>query len=301
MLDENLALVKGVYPVLPTIFDTDGNIDLDGFDKVLDYVIGSGADGVVFPGLASEAKSLTKQERLELTEYLGKKIGGRVNFVVGASAENPEDSIEFAMAGQKAGAIAAMIITPTMGEGSVEALLNFYRVVGEKAGIPIMLQNAPKPNGLGLSVDDIAALAGGVPEIYYVKEETMPCGQRITAMEEKLGDRVKGVLGGAGGRYILDELNRGAMGTLPACEISEIHVKMYSSYHDGDLKTAYDLFERSLPLLVMQAIFRWRLTKEVLKRRGLIDSSYTRAPGPELDPQDLEEITTLIGRLGLDL
>ena len=57
------------------------------------------------------------------------------------------------------------------------------------------------------------------------------------------------------------------------------------------------LFERTLPLLNMQAVFRWRLTKEVLRRRGLIESAYVRAPGPQLDRHDLAELDQLLAAL----
>jgi 4-hydroxy-tetrahydrodipicolinate synthase len=57
------------------------------------------------------------------------------------------------------------------------------------------------------------------------------------------------------------------------------------------------LFERTLPLLSMQAIFRWRLTKAVLKRRGLIASDHVRAPGPAMDADDQRELDILLGRI----
>ena len=51
------------------------------------------------------------------------------------------------------------------------------------------------------------------------------------------------------------------------------------------------------PLLNMQAVFRWRLTKAVLHRRGLIESCFTRAPGPELDRYDWAEVDKLLARM----
>jgi 4-hydroxy-tetrahydrodipicolinate synthase len=65
----------------------------------------------------------------------------------------------------------------------------------------------------------------------------------------------------------------------------------------GDETGARNLFERTLPLLNMQAVFRWRLTKAVLCRRGLIDSDFTRAPGPELDRYDRAELDALLARM----
>jgi 4-hydroxy-tetrahydrodipicolinate synthase len=173
----------------------------------------------------------------------------------------------------------------------------FFADVGRAAGVPIILQNAPSPMGIGLSIDAIAKLLEEAPAIAFVKEETPPCGQRITALLGQAGSRLRGVFGGAGGRYVIDEMNRGAAGTMPASELIEIHVAMLAAHRGGQLDRARDLFERCLPLLSMQAIFRWRLTKEVLLRRGLIESTYTRAPGPVLDTFDLKELDALLARL----
>ena len=63
------------------------------------------------------------------------------------------------------------------------------------------------------------------------------------------------------------------------------------------MRTARDLFERSLPLLSVQAVFRWRLTKAVLKRRGLIASDHVRAQGPALDAFDQREVDALLERI----
>jgi 4-hydroxy-tetrahydrodipicolinate synthase len=131
-----------------------------------------------------------------------------------------------------------------------------------------------------------------------VKEEAPPSGQRITRLTELAGDSLLAVFGGAGARYVIDELLRGAKGTMPACEITELHVAMFDRFERGDETGARDLFERTLPLLNMQAIFRWRLTKAVLQRRGLIESTFVRAPGPEFDRYDRQEFDALLARLG---
>lgn len=289
--------LNGVLPILPTIFTDRGAIDEQGTRRVLDYVIASGASGVVFPGLASEYDTLSAEERLHLTHQIGQWIDGRVAFVVGASAPEMEESAAYAKAGAEAGAIAAMILTPHKLALDLPSMASYFRDVHASCGIAIMLQNAPAPMGIGLALDRVAQLARDVDGIRYVKEEAPPSGQRITTLSELAGDALDAVFGGAGARYVIDELTRGAKGTMPACEITELHVAMHRSFVAGEERHARDLFERTLPLLNMQAIYRWRLTKEVLRRRGLIDSAHVRASGPSLDRYDLRELDALLARL----
>lgn len=293
-----MAELQGVFPILPTIFHADGSVDEAGMANVFEYILGAGAAGVVFPGLASEYDMLTPEERLHLTARLGEWNRGRVPLIVGASAKTVEEAIAFARAGGEAGAQAAMVLTPHRHAGDAEAMAAFFERLHAESGVAVMLQNAPPPMGVGLGVEDVVALAARVPGIEYVKEETMPSGHRITALSEQAGrSQVRAVFGGAGARYVLDELGRGAVGTMPACEITEVHVAMLAAWAAGDHAMARELFERTLPLLSMQAVFRWRLTKAVLLRRGLIGSDKVRAPGPALDAFDQRELDILLDRI----
>jgi len=292
-----MTTLAGVFPILPTIFRADGAIDLAGTRRVLDYLLAAGAAGVVFPGLASEYDRLDVEERLQVTARLGEWIGGRVPFIVGASHPDVAVATRLARAGADAGAVAAMILTPHAHAGDIAAMADYFDHIHRQAGIAIMLQNAPAPMGVGLGVDEVVALARQVEGIRYVKEETMPSGHRITALSRQAGEAVEAVFGGAGARYVIDELARGATGTMPASEVTEVHVAMLDRYRNGDIDGARDLFERTLPLLSMQAVFRWRLTKAILKRRGLIDSDFVRAPGPALDEHDQRELDALLARI----
>jgi 2-keto-3-deoxy-L-arabinonate dehydratase len=292
-----MSTLHGVMPILPTIFDDSGRIDRPGTRRVLEYVIAAGAAAVVFPGLASEYDTLTMDERLEMTEALGPWVAGRVPLVIGASAATEADAVRYAQAGAQAGAVAAMVLTPKSLAGDVSAMAGFYRGIHAASGIAIMVQNAPAPMGIGVPLAQIAAMAREVDGIRYVKEEAQPSGQRITELQRLAGGAIDAVFGGAGARYVIDEFVRGATGVMPACEITELHVQMHAHFVRGALAQARDLFERTLPLLNMQANFRWRLTKAVLQRRGLIDSAYVRAAGPSLDAFDVAELDDLLARL----
>jgi len=144
-------------------------------------------------------------------------------------------------------------------------------------------------------------IVGHTDAIAWVKEENMPCGQRVTALLAGGGDGLAGVFGGAGGRYIVDELGRGAVGTMPAAETPEAHVALMVAHRRGDADEVWRIYEAMLPILMVQAVFRWRLTKEVLRRRGVITSAHTRAPGPAFDARDRAELAVLIERLDAKL
>lgn len=288
------SALSGVFAVLPTPFDDNGAVDTNGFRRITDFVLKSGVDGIVFPGLASEYGELTIDERIDLIRIAGAAVNGRAAFVVGASDAN--HSRLLIDAGAEAGAECAMVITPEALEGDPDGLCRHYERLG-CAGIPLMLQNAPRPMGIGLSADAVLEIVSAEASIAWVKEENMPCGQRITAIRQGAPPTLMGVFGGAGGRYITDELARGAAGTMPAAELPEAHVALMAAHRAGDDGRVRSFYEQMLPILMMQAVFRWHLTKEVLRRRGLISSAYVRAAGPRLDREDHRELTRMLTRV----
>lgn len=292
--------IRGAFPVLPTIFDGTGRVDEAGLAATVEFAVATGCDGVVFPGLASEYDQLTIDERNAAIGLVGAATGGRAAFVVGASNADPAQSIGLAQAGAMAGADAVMVLTPKALAGDVPGITRFYDELGSACGLPIMLQNAPPPMGLGLTPADVARIVGGAGAIRWIKEETQPCGQAISAHLAKAPDSIEGIFGGAGGRYVIDELTRGAVGTMPAVELADLHAALMTAWFAGDEARARDLYERMLPLLTMQAVFRWHLTKVVLRQRGIIADAFVRAPGPRLDATDEREVAALLERLASD-
>jgi 4-hydroxy-tetrahydrodipicolinate synthase len=286
--------LAGVFPVVPTPFTPAGAPDEAALLRLADWALDCGVDGLVFPGMASEVETLTPEERSALVAALGRRIGGRVPFIVGASDPDPARAAARAREGREAGASAAMVMAPHGLGQDIGKHVAFFAAVAEGAGLPIMLQNAPAPMGAGLAPASVAAIATSVPGVRFVKEETLPCGQNVTRIMDAACGAIDAVFGGAGARYVIDELARGAAGTMPALEIADVHVRMVRAFEAGDVAEARRLYNVTLPLLAFQMVFRVRATKEVLRRRGLLMHAGARAAGPVPDAQDLRELRDLL-------
>jgi len=286
--------LHGVFPVLATPFGRDGAPDTEGLKAIARYVIDSGADGVVFPGVASEYDTLSRDERFALSDLVANEARGRVALVVGGSSPDAGTTLAVAARAKAQDAAAIMVMAPKSIMEPAAVSEFFARVAEAAAGVPIMLQNAPPPAGSGLAVSVILDIARAVPQIHYIKEEALPAGARITQTLAGAPPSLRGVFGGAGGRYITDELARGAVGTMPACELAEIHVALVAAHRRGDRAQVRYFFNRMLPLLNFQMVFRMAMTKETLRRRGIIDIATKRAAGPELDYGDQRELTEML-------
>lgn len=287
-------MIRGALPVLATPFTSGNKVDHASLRKLTAYALDAGVDGVVYPGVASEFNFLSDDERTTALDVVAEVVGGRVPIVVGASAQSVEAAAKLAREGGTRGASAAMVMAPAAVGSDPAALRAFFATLCDRAGIPIMLQNAPPPVGSGLSPQVILELADAVPGIRYIKEETLPSGQRITRLINDRPASVEGVFGGAGGRYIIDELNRGVAGTLPASEMSEAHVAILRAHAAGHVPEARAIFDRILPLLNMQAVFRMRMTKAVLRARGLFADEAVRDGSMPLDDYDRRELKLML-------
>jgi 4-hydroxy-tetrahydrodipicolinate synthase len=190
-----------------------------------------------------------------------------------------------------------MVMAPLALGQDAAAHAAHFGAIAAASNIPIMLQNAPPPSGAGLSPERVAEVCAAVPRIRWVKEETLPCGQHVARILAATGDRLDGVLGGAGARFIIDELSRGACGTMPALDMPALHARLWAMWHASRPDEARKLYAASLPLLGQQMVFRWRLTKHVLMRQGVLANAITRAAGPVPDEGDLAEFDALLARL----
>lgn len=292
--------LNGILPVLPTPFTPEGGVDLEAMPKLVRYAIDSGVAGVVFPGFASEVEHLQPDEREALLSEVVKSVDGAIAIVAGASAETPDEVIAHGRVAEKLGVNWLMIQPPKSIGNAVEAVTAFFEpIFSALPEVRVILQNAPAPRGSDLSAATILEIAQRFPQVAYVKEETLPAGPAITEILAQKPDTVLGVIGGGGARYILDEYARGACAAMPALEISGEHVEMDKAWRDGDFAKARDLYVRTLPLLTLQAVYRMRLTKHTMIRRGILENSFVRAPTAALDDHAIADIDSNLAELGI--
>lgn len=289
-----MTSLRGVFPVLSTAFGANNEIVSADLRKLVTYCARVGAHGIVYPAIASEFATLKQSERVDATNVVleqCERLG--LDSIVGVSARTPEESLELCNVAKAGRAAAVMLMVPKSVEPVPEAIAGFIcAATSELNGTEVVLQNAPPPLGSSLPIDILASALKLAPHVRYVKEETVPCGQRMSQLKLASDAQLKGVFGGAGGRFVLDEYARGAAGTMPSCEYVEIHVRIWDLVQQDKWGEARAVFERILPLLNMAAIFRQSVVKEVLFRRGLISTSKIRDDNPMPDPQDLLEIST---------
>ncbi len=296
-LEQDMTAWRGVFTIPCTPFDDAGSLDLDSLEREISFCVDAGAHGIVGPVNASEAWTLTDDERKLVAETIVATVAGRIPVVIGVSAGSSEASCMFVRHANKIGADAVIALPPTGPTVPLPVIRTYYERLAETTNIPIFIQNHDAPYGTRMPAEFVSALIRDIPHVDWVKEETVPPGHAISTEIAGAGPKLKGIMGGIAGRYLFDEYRRGACGTMPACEVTDIHVQVWNALDSGDEVGARELFERLLPLLNFEARTAG-VYKAVLKLRGVIASDYTRQfAGNPLDREDRIELEAILDRI----
>jgi dihydrodipicolinate synthase/N-acetylneuraminate lyase len=281
--------LKGVFGLLPTPYRDDYEIHTPDLRAAADFCCKSGQHGIVWPVMVGEFYFLGEEERIRNLDAVLEEINGRLPLIFGCSGVSVPQVLHFARAAQRAGADAIIAMAPAR-TNQVVAIDMFHRMAEAYDG-PIVLQNAAMY--APLNGEQIAKLVEDVPQIEYIKEERPPGPRHIAEVHALLGDKVKTIFGGAAGKFLPDELRRGANGCMPACEIADLITIVMERWWAGDEAGARDLHRRLLPLMMLET---HPFMRYILKRRGVFTTTVERAPaGAEaLDADDRREISTLL-------
>ncbi|TXI54992.1 dihydrodipicolinate synthase family protein [Mycolicibacterium mageritense] len=273
----------GLVPILATPFTSDGRLDLPSLRSLVEFQIRCGVDGLAVFGMASEGFALTRAERSVILREVRTIVGPDLPLVAGVNATSTVTAVELAAEAVESGADHLMVLPPYLTVPSSQQIPEFFADVAAEAGAPIMVQDAPGVTGVSIAVEQIVKLAT-VPEIASVKVEAPPTPVKIADVAAAAPADFA-VLGGQNAQDLIEEYDNGAVGTMPACEFSDHLRVILDDLAAGRRADARAGFARLQPLirLGVRPCQAWAVHKEVLLRRGIINSARVRLPARPLD------------------
>ena len=299
MSGKNTLNFRGIYAILPTPFNADLSVDYGALDSIVEYCVACKAHGIVTPANASEQPMLMDAEREMIVDRVVRKAAGRIPVVAGVTAVNAYAAAHFTRSACDAGADALMAMPPYVFKGSSPSVAAYYAEIDRVSDVPVIIQNyGGVPVGTPLSPSVMLDICDQSQHIRYIKEECQFSSQIISEtlalMKEKPGCRLEGIMGGKAGKYIIEEYHRGCVGNMPACEIADVQVKIWNLCEKGLFQAAQEVLDKVQPLLNFEAIYGAYCYKEVLRRRGVISTVYTRSINEQyldaLDHRELDRI-----------
>jgi len=294
-----VKIEPGVYNIMATPFDESGDLDPASLQNLIEFQLARGITGLTILGNLGEVRYLTDAERQQVVELTMTHVGGRVPVIVGLGFSGAHATISHARRAEASGA-AGLMVAPPVGARGQDVIVDHYSRVGGATALPIVVYDEPVSSGVAMPPGTLARIVEAVPTASVIKLEDPPTPVKLTHIRKLLGGRAQ-IFGGLGGAFFLEELARGADGTMTGFAFSEILVAIYRQSAAGHAVQARAIFERYLPLIRYEAQpgVGLALRKEILRRRGAIRTSVLRPPAQPLDPETLAELDATMAAVGL--
>ncbi len=287
---------SGTHTVLVTPFTPDGaGLDLPALERLVDYQIENGVEGLMPLGSTGEFLSVSHEERTAVIETVVRAARGRVPVIPGTGAEDTREAVALAREAEALGAQGVLVIPPFYSVPTEDELFAHYAAIGHAIGIPVMLYNNPATANVDLTPPILARLST-IENCRYVKESTLEVTRvrDILALCEGRMTVFAGVLG-------YESAWLGAVGWVAVCSnvAPRLSADMFRAAAAGDRATALPLYRRLAPLLPWVGGPRYVSgTKAALSLIGR-DMGPPRPPRLPLPEHDLPALAAVLHGLGL--
>lgn len=284
----------GIFPIVNTPFREDGSLDLDGQRRLVRFLLGCGAHGLGLFGTASEGYTLAPDERLEILRVVVREVNGRVPIIASTGHTGTDVAVAVSRQAEGEGADGLMVLPPYFFKPDAEGVFEYYRAINDAVKIPIMVQDAPLMTQVPMGAALIARMGRDLPRVRYAKIEAPPTAPKISEIRRG-GDDGPTLFGGLNGQFLLEELDRGARGTMPGSDLTAAFVRIWQAWTTGARREAREEFGRYLPLIryELQPGLGVSVMKHNLAAAGVIASARVRHPTRTLDDIGRRELDEL--------
>jgi 4-hydroxy-tetrahydrodipicolinate synthase len=289
-----MAHFAGVFPIVNTTFHEDGSLDLDSQGRLVRFLLECGAHGLGLFGTASEGYTLSTDERLQLMRVIVREVGGRLPVVVSTGHTGTDVAVMLSRQAEAEGADALMVLPPYFLKPDADGIFEYFRAISDAVRIPIMVQDAPLMTQVAMGPSLLARMARELEHVRYAKIEAPPTAPKVTDIKRAAGNDLV-VFGGLNGQFLLEELGRGANGTMPGSDLTAVFARIWTLWQADRRDEARDEFTRYLPLIryELQPGLGVSVMKHNLHEWGIIASTRVRHPTRNVDDIGRQELAAL--------
>ena len=164
------AQFRGAYTALVTPMKESGEVDYEGFRRLIDFQISEGINGLIPLGTTGEAPTLDEDEEEKLTKIAIEEIRGRVPVIVGSGSNDTRYMVKYTERAKRLGADAALVVTPYYNKPNDDGLIQHFQAAA-KTGLPIMVYNIASRTGRNIPTPLMEKISR-IPGIIGVKESS---------------------------------------------------------------------------------------------------------------------------------
>ncbi len=171
---------RGLGIALITPFKTDGSIDFDALDRLVEYQIKGRADFLCIMGTTAETPTLSREEKRLLKEHLVERVAGRVPLLMGCGGNNTAAILDELQNEDWKGIDGVLSVCPYYNKPSQEGLYQHFAAIAKVSPVPVVLYNVPGRTGVNMTAETTLRLAREFENIVAIKEAS----GNITQMDD---------------------------------------------------------------------------------------------------------------------
>jgi dihydrodipicolinate synthase/N-acetylneuraminate lyase len=238
---------------------------------------------------------LSDDERRTVLRTVIEAGGDKAAVIAGVTAPTRAIAAGLAREAEAMGADALLAMPPNMQRATEDEIKEYYAAIDAAGSLPIFLQNYNGTGGTPMSPRLMTELLRELPDVRFVKEETEFPPAMMTRIIQMAGPALEGIMGGKAGRQLIDEYTRGSCGTMPACDVCDVHVALWNALEEGKMARAREIYRALGPMVMFSAGYGPAVYKEVLRRRGVIECAVVRETGGRiLDRYAMAELAAIL-------
>lgn len=162
-------MFEGAHTALVTPF-RNNRLDEAAFTQLIENQIANGITGIVPVGTTGESPTLSHEEHHRVIELAVQVAAGRCKVIAGTGSNSTDEAISLTVEAEKAGADAALIVSPYYNKPSQEGLFRHFKAIADATKLPIVLYSIPGRAGIEIGVETVRRLAATCPNIVAIKE-----------------------------------------------------------------------------------------------------------------------------------
>lgn len=239
-----------VLTAMVTPFAEDGSLNLDAAQKLAQYLVANGNDGVVIAGTTGEAPTITHEEQAELTGAVREAIPGHA-VVAGAGSNSTASAVLNTRLATEAGADAILSVTPYYNRPSQAGIEAHFREVAAATDLPIILYDIPARTGRKISNDVLLRLFE-IDNIVGVKDAAGNVAETARLIAD-MGDEI--LVYSGEDKLTLPLLAAGIDGTVGVAThwVGNETKAMFEAFAAGDVPAARALNAKMIPSYIFEA------------------------------------------------
>jgi 4-hydroxy-tetrahydrodipicolinate synthase len=180
-------MFSGSIVALVTPMQADGTVDNGALDRLVDFHVSSGTNGIVAVGTTGESPTLSVEEHIDVVKRVVARAAKRIPVIAGAGANSTREAIELTRLAKAAGADASLSVTPYYNKPTQEGLYQHFKAIAQAVPLPMLLYNVPSRTACDLKPETVARLAE-IPTIVGLKEA--PSLERNRELLARVGGRL---------------------------------------------------------------------------------------------------------------